>query len=346
MGLLSSYPTTRLLRVSLSPSRQRAGLEIRSRSGLQIYSILMFAFIVRRLALTLPVVWIVVTLVFALIHFVPGDPVAQMLGEGASVTEVERLRHELGLDRPFFEQYRTYMMGVFRGDLGMSFRNQQSVTSAILARYPATIELAGAATIFSLILAIPLGVLAAIRRGRGADRAVSFFTLLGVSLPNFALGPMLILLFSITLGLLPVSGRGGFSHLLLPAVTLGGALAAITTRMVRGSMLEEIKQDYVRTARAKGLTERIVLFKHAFMNGLIPVITVLGLQAGTLLAGAIITERIFSWPGLGRLTIDAIFARDYPLVQGCILAITLTYILINLVTDLLYSVVDPRIRYD
>jgi ABC-type dipeptide/oligopeptide/nickel transport system permease component len=306
----------------------------------------MFAFVVRRLLLTLPVVWIVVTLVFALIHLVPGDPVAQMLGEGASVSEVERLRHELGLDRPVLEQYRTYMMGVLRGDLGMSFRNQQSVAAAIIARYPATMELAIAATIFSLILAIPFGVFAAIRRGRTADRAISFVTLLGVSLPNFALGPMLILLFSITLGLLPVSGRGGFTNLILPAVTLGGALAAITTRMVRGSMLEEVRQDYVRTARAKGLNERVVLFKHALMNGLIPVITVLGLQAGTLLAGAIITERIFSWPGLGRLTIDAIFARDYPLVQGCILAITLTYILINLVTDVLYSVVDPRIRYD
>lgn len=312
----------------------------------KLYSMVMFAFIVRRLALTLPVVWIVVTLVFGLIHMVPGDPVAQMLGEGASVTEVERLRHDLGLDRPFFQQYRAYVMSVVRGDLGMSFRNQQSVVSAILARYPATMELAVAATIFSLILAVPFGVVSAIRRGRAADRVISFVSLLGVSLPNFALGPMLILLFSITLGLLPVSGRGGFSNLILPAVTLGGALAAITTRMVRGSMLEEIQQDYVRTARAKGLSEHVVLFKHALMNGLIPVITVLGLQAGTLLAGAIITETIFSWPGLGRLTIQAIFARDYPLVQGCILAITLTYIFINLVTDVLYSVVDPRIRYD
>jgi peptide/nickel transport system permease protein len=306
----------------------------------------MFAFIVRRLLLTLPVVWIVITLVFALIHMVPGDPVAQMLGEGAAVSEVERLRHELGLDRPFLEQYRTYMAGLIRGDLGMSFRNQQTVTSAIIARYPATIELAVAATIFSLILAIPFGVISAIRRGRAADRAVSFVSLLGISIPNFALGPILILLFSISLGLLPVSGRGGFEHLILPAVTLGGALAAITTRMVRGSMLEEIRQDYVRTARAKGLNERVVLFKHALKNGLIPVITVLGLQAGVLLAGAVITETIFSWPGLGRLTIQAIFARDYPLVQGCILAITLTYIGINLVTDVLYSVVDPRIRYD
>lgn len=306
----------------------------------------MLAFLVRRLLLTLPVVWIVVTLVFGLIHMVPGDPIAQMLGEGASVTEVERLRHELGLDRPLFEQYRTYLGGVIRGDLGLSFRNQESVASSILARYPATIELAAAATIFSLILAVPFGVASAIRRGRAPDRVIGFLSLLAVSLPNFALGPMLILLFSIALGVLPVSGRDGFSTLILPAVTLGGALAAITTRMVRGSMLEEIRQDYVRTARAKGLTERVVLFKHALKNGLIPVITVLGLQAGALLAGAIITETIFSWPGLGRLTIQAINARDYPLVQGCILTIALSYIFINLVTDLLYSAVDPRIRYD
>jgi peptide/nickel transport system permease protein len=306
----------------------------------------MFSFLVRRIALTLPVVWIVVTIVFGMIHMVPGDPVAQMLGEGASVTEVERLRHEFGLDKPILEQYGTYMTGLVRGDLGVSFRNQESVTSSILARYPATIELAVAATIFSLILALPFGVVSAVRRGQTADRAVGFFSLLGVSLPNFALGPMLILLFSIFLGLLPVSGRGGFASLILPAVTMGGALAAITTRMVRGSMLEEIRQDYVRTARAKGLPERVVLFNHALRNGLIPVLTVLGLQAGPLLAGAIVTETIFSWPGLGRLTFQAINARDYPLLQGCILAIALTYILINLVTDVLYSVVDPRIRYD
>jgi len=306
----------------------------------------MVAFIARRLLLTLPVVWIVITLVFGLIHMVPGDPVAQMLGEGASVTQVERLRHELGLDRPVLEQYRSYLAGVLHGDLGNSFRNQEPVVRSIITRYPATVELAVASAIFSILVSVPFGVVGAIRRGRAADRFISFTSLLGVSLPNFALGPMLILLLSIMLGLLPVSGRDGFSHLVLPALTLGGGLAATTTRMVRGSMLEEIRQDYVRTARAKGLNERAVLFRHALKNGLIPVITVLGLQAGMLLAGAIITETIFSWPGLGRLTIQAINARDYPLVQGCILTIAVTYILINLATDVLYSVVDPRIRYD
>jgi peptide/nickel transport system permease protein len=306
----------------------------------------MFAFIVRRLLLTVPVVWIVVTLVFALIHLVPGDPVAQMLGEGASATQIERLRHELGLDRPLWDQYRTYISGVVRGDLGISFRNQETVAHSILSRYPATIELAIASTIFSILVAVPLGVLAAIRRGRPVDHFVGFISLFGVSLPNFALGPMLILFFSIVLGLFPVSGRDGFSHLILPAITLGGGFAAIMTRIVRGSMLEEIRQDYVRTARAKGLEERAVLFGHALRNGLIPVITVLGLQAGLLLGGAMITEIIFSWPGLGRLTYQAISARDYPLAQGCFLTIALTYILINLATDVLYSVVDPRIRYD
>ena len=306
----------------------------------------MAAFLLRRLALTIPVVWIVVTLVFSLIHLVPGDPVAQMLGEGAPHQEIQRLRHDLGLDRPLLDQYRAYMFGLLKGDLGTSFRNQQSVAQSIAARYPATIELAFAAVLVSLVLAIPAGVISAVRRGSLIDKAIGVVSLFGVSLPNFALGPLLILLFSIVLGLLPVSGRGGIYHLVLPAITMGGALAAVTTRMVRASMLEEIGQDYIRTARAKGLPERVVLFRHALRNSLLPVITVLGLQAGALLAGAIITETVFAWPGLGRLTVQAINARDYPLLQGCILTISLSYILINLVTDAIYSVVDPRIRYD
>ena len=306
----------------------------------------MLGFIIRRLLLTLPVVWIVVTLVFGLIHLVPGDPVAQMLGEGASATQIERLRHELGLDQPILSQYRTYMVGVLHGDLGVSFRNQETVAQSILSRYPATIELAVGSMVFSLLMAVPLGVIAAVCRGRLADHFVGLVSLLGVSLPNFALGPMLVLFFSIILGLLPVSGRDGFLHLILPAITLGGGAAATITRMVRGSVLEEIRQDYVRTARAKGLGERAVLFGHALRNGLIPVVTLLGLQAGMLLTGTMITEIIFSWPGIGRLTYQAISARDYPLAQGCFLAIALTYILVNLATDLLYSAVDPRIRYE
>jgi ABC-type dipeptide/oligopeptide/nickel transport system permease component len=306
----------------------------------------MAAFLVRRLLLTLPVLWIVVTLVFALIHLVPGDPIAQMLGEGAPAQEIQRLRQELGLDRPLLAQYKSYVSGVVKGDLGVSFRNQQSVSTAIAQRFPATLQLTIAAIVVSLILSIPAGVAAAVRRGRLTDKAIGVFSLFGVSMPNFAIGPLLILLFSIALGLLPVSGRGGLSHLILPAATMGLGLAAITTRMVRGSMLEELQQDYMRTARAKGLPERTALFKHALRNGLLPVVTILGLQAGALLAGAIITETIFAWPGLGRLTVQAINARDYPLLQGCILTISLTYIAINLLTDVVYSVVDPRIRYE
>ncbi len=306
----------------------------------------MAAFLVRRLLLTVPVVWIVVTLVFALIHVVPGDPIAQMLGEGAPAPEIQRMRHELGLDRPLIAQYRTYLAGLVKGDLGVSFRNQQPVAQSIGERFPATLELTVAGIVISLIFSIPAGVLAAIRRGRVTDKAIGVFSLFGVSLPNFALGPLLILVFSIALGLLPVSGRGGLSHLILPAATMGLGLAAITTRMVRASMLEELDQDYMRTARAKGLPERTALFKHALRNGLLPVVTILGLQAGALLAGAIITETIFAWPGLGRLTVQAINARDYPLLQGCILTISLTYVAINLLTDVAYSVIDPRIRYE
>jgi peptide/nickel transport system permease protein len=269
-----------------------------------------------------------------------------MLGEGAPHQEIQRLRQDLGLDRPVLDQYKSYIFGLLKGDMGTSFRNQQSVAQSIAARYPATIELAFAAVLVSLVLAIPAGVLSAVRRGSLIDKAIGVVSLFGVSLPNFALGPMLILLFSVVLGLLPVSGRGGIYHLILPAITMGGALAAVTTRMVRASMLEEIGQDYIRTARAKGLPERVVLFRHAFRNSLLPVITILGLQAGALLAGAIITETVFAWPGLGRLTVQAINARDYPLLQGCILTISLSYILINLVTDAIYSIVDPRIRYD
>jgi ABC-type dipeptide/oligopeptide/nickel transport system permease component len=306
----------------------------------------MAAFLLRRLVLTIPVVWLVVTLVFGLIHIVPGDPVAQMLGEGAPQPEIQRLRHDLGLDRPILDQYKAYVVGLLKGDLGVSFRNQEPVAQSIASRYPATIELTIAAIVVSLVLAIPAGVIGAVKRGTLVDKAIGVFSLFGVSLPNFALGPLLILLFSIVWGILPVSGRGGISHLILPAVTMGGALAAITTRIVRSSMLEEIHQDYIRTARAKGLPERVVLFRHALRNGLLPVITILGLQTGALLAGAIITETVFAWPGLGRLTVQAIGARDYPLLQGCILTISLSYIFINLLTDAIYSFVDPRIRYD
>ncbi len=284
------------------------------------------------------------TLVFLMIHIVPGDPVEQMLGEGAAPGELAQLRHALDLDKPLLEQYGHYLKRLAHGDLGQSLKYQAPVQKVIFDRYPATLQLAFLALLVCALIAIPAGILAAHRRGRVADRAVGLFTLFGLAIPNFALGPLLILLFSIEIGWLPVSGRGGALSYLLPAATLGAALAAILTRMVRGAMLEELSSDYVRTARAKGLGTTAILFRHAFRNALIPVITILGLQFGTLLAGTIVTETIFSWPGIGRLTVQAISSRDYPLLQGCILVISISYVLVNLFTDLLYSFIDPRVR--
>ena len=297
-----------------------------------------------RLGYTLPVLWLVVSVVFLLIHIVPGDPVEQMLGEGARTEDIAALRHLYGLDQPLGTQYVRYWRGVLHGNLGRSIRLNDSVTHLVLTRYPFTVELTAAALVIAILLAVPLGITAALHRGRPRDHAISVVSLLGLSFPAFALGPILMLLVSIRLGWLPVSGAGDLAHLVLPAVTMGSALAAILTRMVRTSMLEELGQDYIRTARAKGLPERTVVYKHALRNALIPVLTLIGLQFGALLAGAIVTETIFSWPGIGRLTVSAISNRDYPLLQGCILAIGLTYVLVNLATDILYVVVNPRIR--
>jgi ABC-type dipeptide/oligopeptide/nickel transport system permease component len=297
-----------------------------------------------RLVYTIPVVWLVVSIVFLMIHLVPGDPIEQMLGEGARPSDIAALRHAYGLDAPLGQQYLHYWRGVLHGDLGHSLRLNDSVTNLVLARYPYTVELTAAALLVALALSLPAGVISAVRRDRWQDRTLSVVSLLGLSFPGFALGPILILLVSIKLGWLPVSGAGNIAHLILPAVTMGGALAAILTRMIRTAMLEELGQDYIRTARAKGLPERTVIYKHALRNALIPVITLVGLQFGALLAGAIVTETIFSWPGVGRLTVSAISNRDYSLLQGCILAVGLTYVLVNLATDVLYLVVNPRIR--
>ena len=304
----------------------------------------MFAYLARRVLYTLPVIWLVVSLVFLLIHLVPGDPVLQMLGEGAPVSDVQAVRHAYGLDLPLGRQYLNYWRGVLHGDLGQSLRFSQGVSGLIVQRYPYTLQLTVAALLVAVLLSVPAGVRSARRRNQWDDRAISVVSLFGLSFPNFALGPILILLFSIKMGWLPVSGSGTFAHLVLPAITMGGALAAILTRMVRTSMLEELGQDYIRTARAKGLPERVVVYRHALRNAMVPVLTVLGLQFGALLAGAIVTETVFSWPGIGRLTIQAIGNRDYFLVQGCILAIGLTYVTVNFMTDLLYSVANPRIR--
>jgi ABC-type dipeptide/oligopeptide/nickel transport system permease component len=303
-----------------------------------------FRHLLARILYTLPVIWLVVSIVFLLIHLVPGDPIQQMLGEGVPATDLEAVRHTYGLDLPLHRQYISYWKGVLAGNLGTSIRYGQGVTRLLSQRYPYTLQLTLAALAVAVLVSIPAGVRSARRRNRWDDRTISVVSLFGLSFPNFALGPILVLLFSIKLGWLPVSGSGTFANLVLPAITMGSALAAILTRMVRTSMLEELSQDYVRTARAKGLRETTVVYRHALRNALIPVVTVLGLQFGALLAGAIVTETIFSWPGIGRLTIQAISNRDYYLVQGCILAIGLTYVGVNLLTDLVYSMVNPRIR--
>jgi ABC-type dipeptide/oligopeptide/nickel transport system permease component len=306
----------------------------------------MIRFISIRVLLALPALWLIVTMVFLLAHIVPGDPVQQMLGEGARPEDLVQLRHTLGLDLPLPTQYGKYLAHVVRGDLGESIRFQQPVMRMILSHYPATLELAVVALFVCAAIGIPAGMMAAQRRGTSTDHAIGVLTLFGLSVPNFALGPILILLFSVILGWLPVSGRGGISHLILPSITLGAALAAILTRMVRSSVIEELSSDYVRTARAKGLSNSAVLLRHAFRNALIPILTILGLQFGTLLAGTIVTESIFSWPGIGRLSVQAIQARDYPLLQGCILLIAVSYVMVNLFTDLVYALADPRVRLE
>ncbi|MBI4469606.1 MAG: ABC transporter permease [Acidobacteria bacterium] len=292
-----------------------------------------------------PVVGAVITLVFLLIHLVPGDPVLNYLGEGATPQQVTDMRRRFGLDQSLPAQYANYWKQVVQGDLGTSFLDRKPVSEKIRRRYPATLQLAIGALLIALLMAIPLGVTAGIHPDAWQDHSASFLALLGISVPNFALGPMAILVFSVLLRWLPASGYGSPAHLVLPAVTLGAALAAILTRMIRSGVIEEMNRDYVRTARAKGLPEQKVVYTHVLKNGLIPVVTMVGLQFGVLLGGAIITERIFNWPGLGSLTIEAISTRDYPLVQGCILVIALTYILVNAMTDLLYRLLDPRIEF-
>ena len=306
----------------------------------------MARYLVRRLVLTIPVLLGVATLVFALIHLVPGDPAQAMLGEGASQEEVQRLRTSLGLDRPLLTQYTAFLGGLVRGDLGTSFRYNTPVTTQITSRLGNTAKLALAAMAVAILFAVPLGIVAAVFRGRAPDHVAMTLALAGISMPNFWLGPLLAILFAVYLGWLPVSGTGSLAHLVLPAVTLGAALSAILARMTRASLLEELRELYVLAARARGLSGARAVLRHAFRTSLIPVVTIIGLQFGAVLTGTIITETIFAWPGLGRLLIQAINFRDYPLVQGCILFISVTYVLMNLLTDLTYGLLDPRIRYE
>ena len=303
-------------------------------------------YLIRRILLTIPVVLGVATLVFSLIHLVPGDPVQAMLGESASPAEMADLRAKLGLNRPLIVQYGSFLKGLAAGDLGTSLRTNQKVSAAIAERMPATFELALAAMVLAMAFAIPLGILAAVRAGTRVDHLATTLALVGISIPNFWLGPLLAIVFSITLGWLPVSGRGTPAHLVLPAITLAAPLAAVLARMTRASVLEEVRELYVLAARARGVSRKRAVLRHAFRNSLIPIVTIVGLQFGLVLTGAVITETIFAWPGVGRLLIQSIGFRDYPLVQGCILLIAVTYVGVNLLTDLVYGVIDPRIRYE
>lgn len=304
----------------------------------------MINFLLVRLLTALPVIFGVAIAVFFLLHLLPGDPVELMLGDMAPAADREALRHALRLDLPLSTQLEEYFSGLMRLDLGTSLFLRRPVLDLLLERLPATLELALAGLIIAITLALPLGILAAKHRGRPLDTMAMSFSLIGASIPTFWLGPMLIMLFSLQLGLTPVGGRDSSISLLLPALTLGTALAAILARMVRSSLLEVLSEDFIRTARAKGLSETAVLLRHALGNAWLPVLTLLGLQLGSLLGGAVITETVFDWPGLGSLLVLSIQRRDIPVVQGCILLISLLYVLVNTVTDLIYAWVDPRIR--
>ncbi|MCU0934601.1 MAG: ABC transporter permease [Gammaproteobacteria bacterium] len=304
----------------------------------------MAGLLVARLLSALGVVAGVAVLVFLLIHVVPGDPVELMLGDGAPAVDREALRRSLGLDDPLGVQLGRYLERLVRLDLGTSIHSRRPVAALLAERIPATLELTLAALAVAIAIAVPLGGLAAARRGRGWDRGAMAFALAGASVPAFVLGPALVLVFSLGLGWLPVSGREGPASLILPAVTLGTALAAVLSRMVRATLLDALAEDYVRTARAKGADERVVLLRHALPNAALPVVTVLGLQLGGLLGGAIITEAVFAWPGLGQLTVEAVLRRDYPVVQGCVLLVSVAYVAVNTATDLVYAWLDPRVR--
>jgi len=307
----------------------------------------MSQYILRRFLQMIPIAFGILTLVFSLIHLIPGDPAVQIAGEGARPEDVVAVRKALGLDQPLWTQYVHYVTHVLRGDLGTSFQTNLSVAEQIKQRYPATIQLAFGSMLVALLVAFPLGIISAIYRNSWIDNVARFFALIGVSMPSFWFGPLLIIAFAINHEWFPVSGREeGLKSLVLPSLTMGLALSAILTRMIRVSLADELTQLYVTTAVAKGVTRAKAIFRHALKNALIPVITVLALQFGSLLTGAIITEQIFSWPGLGRLLLTSISTRDYPQVQASILVIALTYILVNFASDLLYGVVDPRIKLE
>lgn len=304
----------------------------------------MLTFILHRLLGALLVIFGVVSIVFLLIHMIPGDPVEIMLGESASTADREALRVALGLNQPLPVQFRHYLAGLLQLDMGTSIHFRRPVADLLMERLPATAMLAAVTLLLTVMMALPLGIMAAVRRDSLWDTGAMSFSMLGVSIPNFWLGPILILVFSLWLGWFPVSGHSGPGSVVLPALTLSTGLIAVLSRMVRSSMLEVLGEDYMRTAKAKGMPPRHVILHHGLRNALLPVITLLGLQLGALLAGAVITETVFSWPGVGLLTIESIQSRDYPVVQACVLLISITYVLVSLLTDLAYAWIDPRIR--
>ncbi len=306
----------------------------------------MIRYLLRRLGALVPVAIGVATLTFAMIHLVPGDPVVAMLGEAAAPADIAEMRTRLGLDRPIAEQYAAFVIGLLRGDLGESISYRKSVSSLIAERFPATIELTMAGMVVGVLIAFPLGIVSGMKPGGAADVGAMGFAILGISIPHIYLGPLLMIVFSLDLRWLPLTGRGGLSHLVLPALTLGTALAAVIARMLRQSLISVRDSDYMRTAVSKGMSPAAALIHHGLRNAMTSVVTLLGLQTGALLTGALITEVIFSWPGIGRLLIGAIGARDYPLVEGCVLTFALTYVVVNMATDLLYAIVDPRVRLE
>jgi peptide/nickel transport system permease protein len=301
---------------------------------------------VRSAAKLIPVALGVATITFALIHLVPGDPVVAMLGDMAAPADIEGMRHQLGLDRPLWQQYAAFLEGLATGDLGESISMREPVAHLIAQRFPATLELALAGLVVAVAIAFPLGLVAGAYPDGPADLGAMGLAVLGISIPHLYLGPLLMILFSLKLRWLPLTGRGGIAHLILPALTLGTALAAILARMLRQTLVQVRDSDFMRTAIGKGLSPNAALMRHGLRNALTPVVTILGLQLGGLLTGSIITEVIFSWPGLGRLMITAISARDYPLVEGCVLTFALTYVVVNMATDILYGIIDPRIRIE
>lgn len=304
----------------------------------------MTTFLIRRALNTVLVLLGVATVTFFLLRLT-GDPVAALLPLDATPEAIARMRAQLGMDKPLGIQYLNYLGNIVQGDFGVSLRYREPALELFKQRFPATLELLGTSVALSLLIGIPAGIIAAMRRGKAIDSIVMAFALLGQAVPAFYLGLMLMLFFSVQLGWLPTGGRGTLAQLIMPTFVLGAYLMALTARMTRSSLLETFGRDYIRTARAKGLTQRVVVYKHALKPALIPIITVVGLQVGTLFSGAVVTETVFSWPGIGRLAMEAISSRDFPVVQAVVVISSVLFVLVNVLTDVLYGIIDPRVRY-